>query len=77
MQASSILEDLTRDVATPWSLSLYGQAALAIAKLYLIKLVENSNFYYASNATDPMGMFAAGAGHHPRMLLTTYAIERL
>jgi hypothetical protein len=75
-QASIILKDLTQDLATPWTLSLYRQAALAIAKRYLRKLVEQTNFYHPSNATDPIRIFAAGAGHHPRMLLTTYAIDR-
>jgi hypothetical protein len=75
-QASGILRSRTRDLVTPWTLSLYRQAALAIAKRYLTKLVEKSNFYYPSSAADPMRMFAAGAGHHPRMLLTTYAIDR-
>ncbi|KAJ0125928.1 Uncharacterized protein HZ326_30967 [Fusarium oxysporum f. sp. albedinis] len=51
-------------------------AALAIAKRYLAKLVEKTNFYYPSSAADPIRMFAAGAGHHPCMLLTTYAIDR-
>ncbi|EGU73455.1 hypothetical protein FOXB_16035 [Fusarium oxysporum f. sp. conglutinans Fo5176] len=75
-QASGILRSRTRDLITPWTLSLYRQAALAIAKRYLTKLVEKTNFYYPSSAADPMRMFAAGAGHHPRMLLTTYAIDR-
>ncbi|KAH7120445.1 hypothetical protein B0J13DRAFT_599615 [Dactylonectria estremocensis] len=75
-QASSILKDLTQDLTTPWSLSLYRQAALAIAKQYLKKLIEKTNFYYPSDATDPIRIFAARAGHHPRMLLTTYAIDR-
>ncbi|ENH73681.1 hypothetical protein Focb16_v005400 [Fusarium oxysporum f. sp. cubense] len=75
-QASDILRSRTQDLITPWTLSLYRQAALAIAKRYLAKLVEKSNFYYPSSAGDPMRVFAAGAGHHPRMLLTTYAIDR-
>ncbi|QKD56923.2 uncharacterized protein FOBCDRAFT_140860 [Fusarium oxysporum Fo47] len=75
-QASGILRSRTRDLVTLWTLSLYRQAALAIAKRYLAKLVDKSNFYYPSSAGDPMRVFAAGAGHHPRMLLTTYAIDR-
>ncbi|KAH7231095.1 hypothetical protein BKA59DRAFT_497663 [Fusarium tricinctum] len=75
-QASSILRSRTQDLNTPWTLSLYRQAALAIAKRYLAKLVDKANFYYPSSAGDPIRMFAAGAGHHPRMLLTTYAINR-
>lgn len=76
VQASSILRDLTRDLVTPWTLSLYRQAALAIAKRYLSKLIEKTNLYYPSDATHPIRMFAAGAGHHPRMLLTAYAIDK-
>ncbi|WKT54184.1 Helicase superfamily 1/2, ATP-binding domain [Fusarium oxysporum f. sp. vasinfectum] len=34
-QASSILRSLTQDLATPWTLSSYRQAALAIAKRYI------------------------------------------
>ena len=76
VQASCILKNLTRDLVTPWTLSLYRQAALAIAKRYLSKLVEKTNHYYPSDATNPIRMFAAGAGHHPRMLLTAYAIDK-
>jgi hypothetical protein len=75
-QASSILRSRTQDLVTPWTLSLNRQVALAIAKRYLAKLVEKANFYYPSSAADPIRMFVAGAGHHPRMLLTTYAIDR-
>lgn len=75
-QALDILRSRTRDLATPWTLSLYRQAALAIAKRHLSKLVEKINFYYPTSAADPIRMFAAGAGHHPRMLLTAYAIDR-
>ncbi|EXK78037.1 hypothetical protein FOQG_17267 [Fusarium oxysporum f. sp. raphani 54005] len=75
-QASSILRSLTQDLATPWTLSSYRQAALAIAKRYISKLVENANFYSPTEATNPLRMFAAGAGHHPRMLLTSYAIDK-
>ncbi|KAG6989566.1 hypothetical protein FocnCong_v020740 [Fusarium oxysporum f. sp. conglutinans] len=70
-QASSILRSLTQDLVTPWTLSSYRQAALAIAKRYISKLVENANFYSPTEATNPLRMFAAGAGHHPRMLLTS------
>ncbi|KAF4463327.1 hypothetical protein FALBO_9851, partial [Fusarium albosuccineum] len=76
IQASSIIRDLTRDLTTPWTLSSYRQAALAIAKRYISKLVEKSNFYCPTEATNPIKMFAAGAGHHPRMLLTAYAIDK-
>lgn len=75
-QASNIIRNLTQDLITPWTLSSYRQAALAIAKRYLSKLVEKSNFYYPTEATNPLRMFAAGAGHHPRMLLTAYAIDK-
>ncbi|KAJ4032987.1 hypothetical protein NW756_014038 [Fusarium oxysporum] len=76
VQASGILKHLTRDLVTPWTLSLYRQASLAIAKRYISKLVEKRNYYYPTNADDPIRMFAAGAGHHPRMLLTAYAIDK-
>ncbi|KAK2684445.1 hypothetical protein QWA68_016996 [Fusarium oxysporum] len=76
IQASNIIRHLTQDLATPWTLSSYRQAALAIAKRYLSTLVEKSNFYNPTEATNPLRMFAAGAGHHPRMLLTSYAIDR-
>ncbi|KNB20064.1 hypothetical protein FOXG_17300 [Fusarium oxysporum f. sp. lycopersici 4287] len=51
-QASDILRSRTQDLITPWTLSLYRQAALVIAKRYLAKLVEKSNFYYPSSAGD-------------------------
>ncbi|KAH6975566.1 telomere-associated recQ-like helicase [Ilyonectria destructans] len=76
IQASNIIRNLTQDLITPWTLSSYRQAALAIAKRHLSKLVERSNFYYPTEATNPIRMFAAGAGHHPRMLLTAYAIDK-
>ncbi|KAJ0133643.1 scyllo-inositol 2-dehydrogenase (NADP(+)) IolU [Fusarium oxysporum f. sp. albedinis] len=76
VQASGILKHLTRDLVTPWTLSFYRQATLAIAKRYISKLVEKKNYYYPANADDPIRMFAAGAGHHPRMLLTAYAIDK-
>ncbi|KAJ9412652.1 hypothetical protein QL093DRAFT_2561488 [Fusarium oxysporum] len=60
-QASDILRSRTQDLITPWTLSLYRQAALVIAKRYLAKLVEKSNFYYPSSAGDLMYVFAAGA----------------
>ncbi|KAF5975169.1 hypothetical protein FBULB1_7525 [Fusarium bulbicola] len=75
-QASGILRSLTQDLATPWTLSSYRQAALAIAKRYISTLVEKYNFYHPTEATNPLRMFAAGAGHHPRMLLTSYAIDK-
>ncbi|CZS75075.1 unnamed protein product [Fusarium graminearum] len=75
-QASGILRSLTQNLTTPWTLSSYRQAALAIAKRYLSTLVEKSNFYHPTEATNPLRMFAAGAGHHPRMLLTSYAIDK-
>ncbi|KAI3567779.1 hypothetical protein IWW34DRAFT_859673 [Fusarium oxysporum f. sp. albedinis] len=75
-QASNVIRHLTRDLTTPWTLSSYRQAALAIAKRYLSTLVEKSNFYDPTEATNPLRMFAAGAGHHPRMLLTSYAIDK-
>nr|CEG04590.1 unnamed protein product [Fusarium clavum]CEG05792.1 unnamed protein product [Fusarium clavum] len=75
-QASSILRSLTQDLATPWTLSSYRQAALAIAKRYISKLVKNTNFYSPMEATNPLRMFAAGAGYHLRMLLTLYAINK-
>jgi hypothetical protein len=67
---------LAQDLATPWTLSSYRQAALAIAKRYISKVVENANFYSPTEATNPLGMFPAGVGHHPRMLLTSYGIDK-
>ncbi|KNB04693.1 hypothetical protein FOXG_19373 [Fusarium oxysporum f. sp. lycopersici 4287] len=75
-EASGILKYLTRDLVTPWTLFLYRQASLAISKRYISKLVEKRNYYYPTSADDPIRMFAAGAGHHPRMLLTAYAIDK-
>ncbi|KAH7194982.1 hypothetical protein DER44DRAFT_815616 [Fusarium oxysporum] len=75
-QASNVIRHLNRDLATPWTLSSYRQAALAIAKRCLSTLVEKSNFYDPTEATNPLRMFAVGAGHHPRMLLTSYAIDK-
>lgn len=61
-KASGILRSRTRDLVTPWTLSLYRQAALAIAKRNLAKLVEKTNFYYrySSSAADLIRLFAAG-----------------
>lgn len=75
-QASNVIRHLTQDLAAPWTLSSYRQAALAFAKRYLSTLVKKSNFYHPTEATNPLRMFAAGAGHHPRMLLTSYAIDK-
>ncbi|KHO10690.1 hypothetical protein MAA_11741 [Metarhizium robertsii ARSEF 23] len=76
MQATEALRSLTRHLQTPWTLSLYRQAAIAIAKRYISELIKERNFYYPSEASTPIRMIAAGIGHHPRMLLTSYAIDR-
>ncbi|KAJ6439190.1 hypothetical protein O9K51_08602 [Purpureocillium lavendulum] len=60
---------------TPWTLSLYKQAAIAIAKRYISELIKKRNFYYPTGASAPVNMIAAGVGHHQYMLLTTYAID--
>jgi hypothetical protein len=75
MQATKALQSLTRHLRTPWTLSLYRQAALAIAKRYISDLITKRNFYYPSDASTPIRMIAAGVGHHPRTLLTAYAID--
>ncbi|KAJ3455783.1 hypothetical protein MRS44_017265 [Fusarium solani] len=74
-QATKALQSLTRHLRTPWTLSLYRQAALAIAKRYISDLITKRNFYYPSDASTPIRMIAAGVGHHPRTLLTAYAID--
>ncbi|KAJ4217439.1 hypothetical protein NW757_014639 [Fusarium falciforme] len=75
VQATKALRSLTRHLRTPWTLSLYRQAALAIAKRYISDLITKRNFYYPSDASTPIRMIAAGVGHHPRTLLTAYAID--
>lgn len=75
MQATQALRDLTRNLQTPWSISLYRQASIAIAKRHMSELIKRKNFYYPSDARDPIRMIAAGVGHRPRMLLTAYAID--
>jgi hypothetical protein len=74
--ASNILKRLTRDLATPWTLSLYRQAALAIAKRYISELIKKINFYNPLDASSPIPMIAASAGHHPRTLLGAYAVDK-
>ncbi|KAH7231140.1 hypothetical protein BKA59DRAFT_362765, partial [Fusarium tricinctum] len=59
-KAAGILRSITRDLVTPWTLSLYRQAALAIAKRYLAKLVKKTNFYYPSSAANLIRLFTAG-----------------
>ncbi|KAJ3454216.1 hypothetical protein MRS44_018110 [Fusarium solani] len=75
VQATKALRSLTRSLRTPCTLSLYRQAALAIAKRYISDLMTKRNFYYPSDASTPTRMIAAGVGHHPRTLLTAYAID--
>jgi hypothetical protein len=60
---------------TPMSLSLYRQSTLAIAKRYIRELIQQADFYKPKAASDPIKMIAAGVGHHPRVLLTEYAID--
>lgn len=75
-QITVSMRSLTRHLRTPWTLSLYQQASLAIAKRYISEIIKEENFYFPSDATTPLRMIAAGVGHHPRMLLTAYAIDR-
>jgi hypothetical protein len=75
-QASNILKRLTQDLVTPWTLSLYRQAALTIAKRYISELIKKINFYNPLNASSPIRMIAASAGHHPRTLLGAYAVDK-
>jgi hypothetical protein len=74
-QATIILKRLTQRFPTPMSLSLYRQSALAISKRYIKKLIQAANFYKPKAASDPVKMIATGAGHHPQVLLTEYAID--
>ncbi|PWI64582.1 hypothetical protein PCL_09512 [Purpureocillium lilacinum] len=74
-QATTALRLFTNQLRTPWTLSLYRQAAIAIAKRYISELIKKRNFYYPTGASAPVNMIAAGAGHHPYMLLTAYAID--
>lgn len=74
-QATDVLKYLTQRFPTPMSLSLYRQSALAIAKRYIKELIQQTDFYKPRASTDPMRIIAAGVGHHPRMLLTEYAID--
>jgi hypothetical protein len=75
IQATVILRRLTSHFPTPITLSLYRQAALAIAKRFIRELVQAINFYEPSQASDATNVLALGAGHHPRILLTAYAID--
>ncbi|OAA37048.1 telomere-associated recQ-like helicase [Metarhizium rileyi] len=74
-QATESLRDLTPTLQTPWTISLYRQASIAIVKRHISELIKGRNFYYPSDANTSVGMIAAGVGHRPRMLLTAYAID--
>ena len=74
-QATEALKDLTRALHTPWTIALYRQAAIAIAKRHIRDLIKKRNCYYPSEGSDPIRVLAAGVGHRPRMLLTGYAID--
>jgi hypothetical protein len=76
LQASKVLKQLTCNLVTPWTLALYRQAALAIAKRHISELIKKVDFYHPLDASNPIKMIAAGAGHHPQMLLGTYAIDK-
>ena len=76
LQITASLRHVTRELHTPWTISLYRQAAIAIAKRYISELIEKRRFYFPSDASTPIRMIAAGVSHHPRMLLTTYAIHK-
>ncbi|PWI64550.1 hypothetical protein PCL_09563 [Purpureocillium lilacinum] len=73
--ATAALRLFTSRLRTPWTLSLYRQAAIAIARRYISELIKKRNFYYPTGASAPVNMIAAGVGHHPYMLLTAYAID--
>ncbi|KAH7327564.1 hypothetical protein BKA65DRAFT_462380 [Rhexocercosporidium sp. MPI-PUGE-AT-0058] len=75
LQATDILRRMTAAFPSPMALALYRQASLAIAKRYISKLVERTDFYEPSSALEPKSMLAIGAGHSTRMLLTSYAID--
>ena len=74
-QATESLKELTRTLITPWTISLYRQAAIAIAKRHIRDLVKKRNCYHPDEGSDPIRVLAAGVGHRPRMLLTGYAID--
>lgn len=74
-QATEALRDLTRTLQTPWTISLYRQAAIAIVKRHIRDLIKKRNCYHPSEGSDPIRVLAAGVGHRPRMLLTGYAID--
>jgi hypothetical protein len=76
-QASKILRSLTQDLTTPWNLSLYRQASLAIAKRYISDLLKKHDFYNNTEASNPIQVLAAGVGHHPRTLVGSYAVEKV
>jgi pterin-4a-carbinolamine dehydratase len=75
-QASKILGLLTHNLVTPWTLALYRQAALAIAKRHISELIKKVNFYHPPDASNPIKMITARAGHHPQILLSSYAIDK-
>lgn len=75
-QATNALYNLTHNLYTPWTLSLYRQAAIAIAKRHISELIKRRKFYGASDSSLTTRMSAAGAGHHPHTLLTAYAIDK-
>ncbi|KAH6972651.1 hypothetical protein EDB80DRAFT_596203 [Ilyonectria destructans] len=74
-QATEALKELTQTLQTPWTISLYRQAAIAIAKRHIRDLIKKRNCYHPSEGSDPIRVLAAGVGHRPRMLLTGYAID--
>ncbi|KAJ6436888.1 ATP-dependent DNA helicase pfh1 [Purpureocillium lavendulum] len=63
-QATAALRLFTSQLRTPWTLSLYRQAAIAIAKRYISELIKKKNFYYPTGASAPVNMIAAGAVYY-------------
>jgi hypothetical protein len=75
-QASAILRFLTKDLVYLWTIALYRQAVIAIAKRYITELIRYIDFYNPLNAADPIRILAAGVGYHPRTLLGAYTINK-
>jgi hypothetical protein len=75
-QATHVLKRLTSTLQTPWTLSLYRQAALTIAKRYISEVVKQINFYNPVEASNPIRIIIAGAGHYPRILIGAYGVDK-
>jgi len=75
-QATAAFRHATGQFPTQMTLSFYRQVSIAIAKRYISKLVQKSNFYEPKHASDPKNVLAFGAGHYAHAHLTSYAIDR-